>query len=423
MGRPETSSISPPANGRPLLYWVSRRRASGDVMSDVLGQTDQRTCRFPGCVRVVVPAEGVTGRPPEYCDDPGHTRAATWRARRRLTQETTGRPVVEEDRPVDAARQRASEIRGQVAGMGEHLVAQLHALVDELRTLADPDAAEAQIEAVKTDAAERVTAASARASRAEQAQRKAEAERAEADDAAVEASALAEQLELTLLEVREQVSARDVALESLADELAQAQAWAEAQRLQAEDDLAQLRREVAATRERLEAAEQDPDAAAGRAEFASSARAEAEERARGAVAAATTADERAQRAEIETATVREQLDLARSAAAVLQDAIGVARGELATAVAERDGARAEAERERAHGDQRVADLGASHEQQLGGLRQELTQVRGEASEQRSRADRAEARQSTPPVATSPPTPTTATKSRRRGVKSGGEDRL
>ena len=38
--------------------------------------------------------------------------------------------------------------------------------------------------------------ASARASRAEQAQRKAEAERAEADDAAVEASALAEQLSL-----------------------------------------------------------------------------------------------------------------------------------------------------------------------------------------------------------------------------------
>jgi len=41
-----------------------------------------------------------------------------------------------------------------------HLVQQLHALVDELRTVADPDAAEAQIEAVTTDAAERITAAS-----------------------------------------------------------------------------------------------------------------------------------------------------------------------------------------------------------------------------------------------------------------------
>src|SRR5665811_82998 len=164
-------------------------------------ETAQRTCRFPGCERLVAPSEGGTGRPPEYCDDPGHTRAAAWRARRRLTQETTGQPVVEEDRPVDAARQRASEIRGQVAGMGEHLVAQLHALVDELRSLADPDAAEAQIEAVTTDAAERVTAASARASRAEQAQRKAEAERAEADDAAVEASDLAEQLEQGELEL------------------------------------------------------------------------------------------------------------------------------------------------------------------------------------------------------------------------------
>ena len=386
-------------------------------MSEPLNQTDQRTCRFPGCVRVVVPGEGVTGRPPEYCTDPGHTRAAAWRARRRLTQETTGRPVVEEDRPVDAARQRASEIRGQVAGMGEHLVQQLHALVDELRTLADPDAAEAQIDAVTTDAAERVTAASARASRAEQAQRKAEAERAEADDAAVEASALAEQLENTLLEVREQLSARDVALESLADELAQAQAWAETQRQQAEDDLAQLRREVAATRERLDAAEQDRDAAAGRAEFASSARAEAEERARGAVAAAQAANERA---EIETTTVREQLDLARSASAVLQETIGAARGELATAVAERDGARAEADLERAHGDQRVGDLRASHEQQLSGLRQELAQVRAEAGEQRSRADRAEALQAQEAAeGTGDEEPTPKPVSPRRSGKSGG----
>ena len=387
-------------------------------MSDLLGLTEQRTCRFPGCVRVVVPVEGVTGRPPEYCDDPGHTRAAAWRARRRAAQETTGRPVVDEDRPVDAARQRASEIRGQVAGMGEHLVQQLHALVDELRTLSDPDAAEAQIEAVTTEAAERVTAASARAARAEQAQRKAEAERAEADEAAVEASGLAEQLQVTLGEVREQVSARDVALESLADELAQTRSAAEAARQQAEEDLAQLRREVAATRGRLEAAEHDRDAATGRAEVASSARAQAEERARGAVAAAEAADARAQRAEIETGTVREQLDLARSAATVLQDALGVARGELATAAAERDGARAEAERERVHSDQRVGDLRASHEQQLTGLRLELAKVRAEASEQRSRADRAEALQGNP-EATGDGEPASRTPSPRRPGKSGG----
>src|SRR5665811_1601140 len=134
-------------------------------------ETAQRTCRFPGCERLVPPSEGGTGRPPEYCDDPGHTRAAAWRARRRLAQETAGRRVEDEERPVDAARQRASELRGQVAGMVEHLGQQLNALVDELRTVADPDAAEAQIESVTTDAAEQVAAAAARASRAEQGQR------------------------------------------------------------------------------------------------------------------------------------------------------------------------------------------------------------------------------------------------------------
>ncbi len=40
-----------------------------------------RVCRFPGCTRPAEEGDG-RGRPPAYCDDPGHTRAAAFRARR-----------------------------------------------------------------------------------------------------------------------------------------------------------------------------------------------------------------------------------------------------------------------------------------------------------------------------------------------------
>ena len=56
---------------------------------------------------------------------------------------------------MDAARQRAGLITAQVTGMAEHLVSQMHELVGELRTLADPGAAEAQLEAAASEAAER----------------------------------------------------------------------------------------------------------------------------------------------------------------------------------------------------------------------------------------------------------------------------
>ncbi|WP_199184200.1 hypothetical protein [Cryobacterium sp. Y62] len=47
--------------------------------------------------------------------------------------------------------------------MVEHFGQQLTALVEGLRTVADPDAAEAQIESVTTETAERVAASTARA--------------------------------------------------------------------------------------------------------------------------------------------------------------------------------------------------------------------------------------------------------------------
>ena len=73
------------------------------------------------------------------------------------------------------------------------------ALVNVLRTVADPDADQAHIESVTADAPEQVAAASARASRAEQAQRKAEKGRVEADAGTNQALMLRPQLVLSIM--------------------------------------------------------------------------------------------------------------------------------------------------------------------------------------------------------------------------------
>jgi len=37
-----------------------------------------RVCRFPQCERPALASLPGVGRPPEYCQDPGHNRAAAW---------------------------------------------------------------------------------------------------------------------------------------------------------------------------------------------------------------------------------------------------------------------------------------------------------------------------------------------------------
>src|SRR5690625_4805216 len=217
-------------------------------MSEQQTDVEQRTCRFPGCHRPAMAAEADTGRPPEYCDDPKHTRAAAWRARRRLEAAGGEGSTAEEARPVDAARQRASEITGQVAGMIEHLGQQLTTLVGELHTVTDPDAVEAQLESVSTEAAEQVAAANARAARAEQAQRRAEADREEADAAAGEATEQVEELTQELAGARAALDDALDAGERATEELTQLRATAEADRAKAADEAEQLRAELVAVR-------------------------------------------------------------------------------------------------------------------------------------------------------------------------------
>jgi hypothetical protein len=226
-----------------------------------------RTCRFPGCDRPTSPAEDGVGRPPEYCDDPTHTRGAAWRARRDA-RAATGAAVPDDlDRPVSMARARAAEYTEQVTGQVLTLTATLNTVLTELRTLGDPDAAAVQIEAVTAEAEQRVAVAAARAARAEQDRGTAEQHRVEADAAAEEATAMvqaltrqlaaAEQAHAALQAELDQVRQAHAAdLERLTGQLTQARADADEQRAHAEAQAAEARTVTATLTAELGAARQ-----------------------------------------------------------------------------------------------------------------------------------------------------------------------
>ena len=365
-----------------MAGWVPWRRDK----SDEVQQSEQRPCRFPGCVRPAVSADSGSGRPPEYCDNDGHNRAAGWRARRRLAAELSWN-APDEKRPVDAAHQRAGELYGQVAGMAPHLGQQLTAFIEELCIVADPDAAEAQIESVMAEAAAHIAAATARTSRAEHAGRQANTERVEADAAAREASHLAQQQQANLAVARHELGNRTHVLDQVTAELVDVRSAAKAHNAQAQAELSRLREQLAVVRTRLGEAEHERDDAAARAETASAAWAEAEERARGALARADDEAARAQRIETDLAKIRDQLDQAQTANDTLREEGRSLREHLATAIVERDAARAHTRRERTHADQRISDLSTISDQQLAHLRDEAAELRQEVREQRGRAAR------------------------------------
>jgi len=394
-------------------------------------ETERRTCRFPGCRRPAATSHAGAGRPPEYCDDSAHNRTAAWHARRRLRAGQSGHAPGVESQPVDAARQRAGELHGQVAGMVEHLSQQLQGLLEELRTVADPEAAELQIEAAASQAAEQVATAEARASRAEQAQRRAEAERAEADAVAEEASALSEQLRAGLDESGHRLAEAHRERDRVIDELADARAAVEAERAQFSERLVDLTETLTVTDARLVEAHADRDAATQRAEAALVAQSEAEERSRIAVERTEAESKRAARAEDAVESLRRDLAQAGRRATDLREEVGDLREKLAATTAELDAAVHGAEREKAHGEQRVDDLRTRHEEEhrrlqaeSGELRGELDAAREEATLQRSRADRAEARLDSTPVAHETRRPQSSPgRGRRRGESTapGGDE--
>ena len=349
-------------------------------MTEPAPQTEQRTCHYPGCDRPVAPADAVTGRPPEYCDDPEHSRASAWRARKREEAQPAGRKAIaSEARPVDAARTRASEITGQVTGMVEHLTLQLGALLGELRTTGDPDAAEAQIESVTADAAERVAAAEARASRSDAERRRVRAEQEEADAAAGEAVAAADILANEISALRSDLAAASQSAAALTVELEQVKTDAATRHAQAQAEIAELGEELGRQQVVLAGTHRDLAATTGRATLAELAAQESELRATDASTRAELESERARRGESETAAVREQLEAARAKATTLADALGELRGHLAAATAERDAARADIERVERAGDRRVTDLREVLEARLTELKSELAETRASAA--------------------------------------------
>lgn len=335
--------------------------------------TDMRTCGFPGCEEPIETTPGA-GRPAGYCTDPAHNRAAAWRARR-AEADTADHSDEDDKLPIDAARQRASALHAQVSGMFEHMQQQLVALVGEMRTVADPDAAEAQIEAITSDAAEQVTSAAARAHRAEVATRKAEAERAEADAAAEESAALADGLRTVIAELEQRTGTLEVDL-AVASETSE----------RAAAEIAVLTDQVATLSDKNVTLSTELTEARDLVTAAAAAKNEALATARDARVHADAESTRAERAETDAARTRDVLEQvwveresARAEALVLN-------GRLATAISERDGAVAEVARERSYAEQRVTDIREALEQQLTQVRADLQQSRDRDRSGRAGAD-------------------------------------
>src|SRR5262245_43761525 len=127
------------------------------------GAQEETTCAYPGCTRPRAAGMAGRGSKPKYCDDTEHTAATAFRERNRQAR-ATGRPTPDDlGRPVTMATARAAELRTAIGADLSTLLDKVARALEELRVIADPEAAEAQIEAIQADAAQQIAAAEARA--------------------------------------------------------------------------------------------------------------------------------------------------------------------------------------------------------------------------------------------------------------------
>src|ERR1035441_10787590 len=108
--------------------------------------TTTTTCRYPGCQHALAPARGQPGRPPEYCEDPGHNRVTAWRERRRLHAEQQGivTSAADDEQPVTMARVSGAELLREMRAMSDRLAGVAGRLAEAAATGAPPTPAQAE---------------------------------------------------------------------------------------------------------------------------------------------------------------------------------------------------------------------------------------------------------------------------------------
>jgi chromosome segregation ATPase len=305
--------------------------------------TARPACKYPGCGQPAAPAEN-PGRPPEYCAGRGHTRVSAWRERRRLTAEKNGTTISAADDagPVTMAKMTGAELLRSLRAEADRVAALGTDLRDRIDVLADPTAAEAEVEAVRAAAEQRAATAEAKAADAER-------RAAEADRFRAEADAAAEQMSEELTAAQDRATAAE-------------------QRAQA----AEADRDAAVAKARADADERVAAAQAERDTAITQARADASARVRDAEAERDAAQQAAANTEAAARQAQQETARAQAAAEAAQAETGRVRADAERAL---DQARADAARER---EELRADLCARAERaerQADAYRGELDQVR------------------------------------------------
>ncbi|GAA2836728.1 hypothetical protein ACFQ0M_48765 [Kitasatospora aburaviensis] len=128
------------------------------------------TCAYPGCQNARESKDPAkTGPAPKYCTREDHNSVSAWRAKRSAAKATAGgRPSAEPEEPTDSrspvtdALSSAAMLRGTIEQNLSVLLENVPKWLEDLRTAANPEAAEAQIEEATNNALRMVAAADER---------------------------------------------------------------------------------------------------------------------------------------------------------------------------------------------------------------------------------------------------------------------
>lgn len=365
-------------------------------------------CRYPWCRNPAEASEATTGRPAGFCDlelpdgRRAHTKGTAFRERKRLEAEASGAGLaapatvlsdVDETRPHQTASLRGAalldavraEAKAEHAAAASRLAKWEH-LVEQLETIADPEAAGVDIETVRSAAAEEVARAQGELAKETKARRAAEeklriaqADKDEAEAAIVEFDA----------EKAEQLAAAAAAVETAEAQRAAAQAEAERVKTEADaavaaaaEEMAALRTETAAQVEQARAEAEQVKTKAGE-DIAAAAEANrvAIEAVRAEAAAAVkaaeqrTADQVKAAEEVAEAKVAEAVEAARKVTEQAAADAERARLDADTRIAAARSAQVRAEQEQARAETRAEmektaaeKTAAAHAEQLDQLR-------------------------------------------------------